>query len=146
MTTLAIDETHSAATRETAELFDRLLEDAGSVRAVVLVGLDGLPLLWTGSLPEESADQFATIVLGLQSLAGAAAQLFACDRAGRLFIELSAEFLLVDRIGSVALLGVVVDKAGDIGAATYEATLLAERRESRLDDDVVAELCTRVDG
>ncbi|MGI9603505.1 MAG: roadblock/LC7 domain-containing protein [Acidimicrobiales bacterium] len=129
---------------EIGDLLDRFVEDAPSAHAALLTDAHGLPLLWTGELPEETADHFAAIMLGLDSLANSAAQCFAGDRCERLFLELDTEFVFVERIGHRALLGVVADKKADLGAVGYEVTLLGARFSSRIDEAVVAELAGRV--
>lgn len=118
--------------------------DAPSAHAAVIVDVHGLPLAWSGSLPEETVDHFAAILMGLHALGSAAATCFVADRCTRQYIELDSEVLLLERIGDRALLGVVCDRRGDIGAVSYEATLLAARLETRLDAGVVAELAGRV--
>ncbi len=134
----------SATAGEIGDLFDRFRLDAPSALAAVLVDLGGLPLVWTGDLPEESADHFAAVILGLDSLGSSAAQCFAGHRCERQLLELDREFLFVERVGTAGLLGVVADKRGDLGAVSYEVALLANRLAGRLDADVARELAGRV--
>lgn len=134
----------SSQAAEIGSLIDQFEVDAPSALGAVVTDRTGLPLVWSGSLPEETTDHFAAIILGLASLATSAAQCFAGDRCERQLLELDSEFVFVEHLAGRGLLGVVADKRADLGAIGYEVTLLGTRLAARLDDEVVTELAGRV--
>ena len=134
----------SSGAAEVGALIDQFGDDAPSALGAVVTDRSGLPLVWSGSLPEETTDHFAAIILGLASLATSAAQCFAGSRCERQLLELDSEFVFVERVGTQGLLGVVADKRADLGAIGYEVALLGARLAARLDAEVVSELAGRV--
>ena len=129
---------------EIGDLIDQFGDDAPSALGAVVADIHGLPLVWSGALPEETVDHFAAIMLGLASLANSAAQCFAGNRCERQLVELDTEFVFVERVGSLGLLGVVADKSADLGAVGYEVTLLGTRLAARLNAELITELAGRV--
>lgn len=108
-------------------LVDDFADGVPGVAHAVVVSTDGLLLTASSRLPDERAEQFATVVAGLAGLTGGAARSLAAGRALRTVVEMDRGTLLTMTVGDGSCLAVLAAPDSPIGQVAYEMTLLVDR-------------------
>ena len=130
-------------TQEVAEfhwlLKDFVKETAGA-REAFAVSSDGLLLAASLGPDREGLDQIAAVISGLASMSRGASHVLGLAELRTVIIESEGGYLLVARIGNGSSLGVVPERAADIGLVGYHMTALATRAGECLSPALLAEL------
>ncbi|GAA3875130.1 roadblock/LC7 domain-containing protein [Streptomyces sedi] len=148
--------------RDLRWLLGKLVDEVPGVRSVAVVSTDGLPLLsseseadgapatfgftgpptprWPGGTPSGAAADLATVVSGLGSLTGGAAELMDGGQVKQTLVAMETGNLLVMAISDGSLLGVYTDPTVDISVVTYQMARLVGRAGHLLTPEVRAEL------
>ncbi len=121
-------------------LLSRFVDQTSGVTDAVCVSSDGLLMAMSTGLDRARADQFAAIAAGLTSLSLGASRCFGYGEVDQVMVEMSTGFLFVASISDGSSLGILTDKAADVGLVGYEMTMLVERFGSVLTPQVRAGL------
>lgn len=108
-------------------LLTRFADQTPGVTDAVCVSSDGLLMAMSTGFDRARADQFAAIAAGLTSLSIGAARCFGHGEVDQVMVEMSTGFLFVASISDGSCLGVLADRACDVGLVGYEMTMLVER-------------------
>jgi predicted regulator of Ras-like GTPase activity (Roadblock/LC7/MglB family) len=95
---------------------------------ILLLSKDGLKICHTAGLREDTADQFAAVAAGIQSLGLAASRLFGSALgAGQAMVEFPGGLLLTVPAGEGAVLAVVAAEDADIGLVGHNMYEMVEQ-------------------
>jgi uncharacterized protein len=121
-------------------LLEKFVGDTIGVTDTIAVSSDGLLLAAAMTTKPENVDRFSAIVSGLNSLTRGAADCFDQDDVIQVVIELTGCFLFIARISEGSCLGVIAERACDVGLVAYEMTMLVDRAGKALTPALVQEL------
>ena len=130
----------SAEARNFGWMLNNFVEETAGVLYTVAVSVDGILMAASDGLEQANAEQLAAIVSGMTSLALGADRCFNARGVEQIIVEFGGGYLFVTAMGTTSCLGVLTDKACEIGLVAYEMTLLVGRAGPCLTPDVVAEL------
>ena len=133
-------DTLGARARDFTWLLNGFVDKTAGVTDAVTVSADGLLMAMSSSLTREAGEHLAAIISGMVSLGNGAAGVFGFDGLEQVIVVMRRGYLFVSAISDGSCLGVVADKACDIGLVGYQTTLLVERAGTLLTPDLVAEL------
>jgi len=121
-------------------LLEKFVSETVGVTDTIAVSSDGLLLAAAMTTKPENVDRFAALVSGMNSLTRGAADCFDQDDVIQVVVELSGCFLFIARISEGSCLGVVAERACDVGLVAYEMTMLVDRAGKALTPALVREL------
>jgi predicted regulator of Ras-like GTPase activity (Roadblock/LC7/MglB family) len=121
-------------------LLEKFVSETVGVTDTIAVSSDGLLLAAAMTTKPEHVDRFAALVSGMNSLTRGAADCFDQDDVIQVVIELSGCFLFIARISEGSCLGVVAERACDVGLVAYEMTMLVDRAGKALTPALIREL------
>jgi predicted regulator of Ras-like GTPase activity (Roadblock/LC7/MglB family) len=121
-------------------LLEKFVADTIGVTDTIAVSSDGLLLAAAMTTKPQNVDRFAAIVSGMNSLTRGAADCFDQDDVIQVVIELTGCFLFIARISEGSCLGVIAERACDVGLVAYEMTMLVDRAGKALSPALVQEL------
>ena len=121
-------------------LLEKFVSETVGVTDTIAVSSDGLLLAAAMTTKPENVDRFAALVSGMNSLTRGAADCFDQDDVIQVVVELSGCFLFIARISEGSCLGVVAERACDVGLVAYEMTMLVDRAGKALTPALVQEL------
>jgi predicted regulator of Ras-like GTPase activity (Roadblock/LC7/MglB family) len=107
-----------------AWLIGRFADEVPGVTHVLLVSLDGLQLVASGTVPRDLGDQLAALTAGLISMADRGAALLGLGPSEYLTVRLPLGHLLFMRVGESAGLAVAADTGCDLRVVAYQMTQL----------------------
>lgn len=96
------------------------------VAHALIVSSDGLPLITSGSMPNDIADPLAAMTSGLISLSHNIANQVDEDRCDQIMLKFPAGHFLFMGIGSLAGLAVLVREGSNLGVVAHRMTQLVE--------------------
>ena len=120
-------------------------ETAGVVDAIA-VSSDGLLIALSRPHDPGSSERLAAVVSGLTSLAAGAAGNYGLGTLNKVIIDMEGGYLLIARIGSGSVLGVVTTQDAKLANVAYEMTLFANRVGAILSPQLIVELKNTVTG
>ena len=121
-------------------LLEKFVTETVGVTDTIAVSSDGLLLAAAMTTKPENVDRFAALVSGMNSLTRGAADCFDQDGVIQVVVELSGCFLFIARISEGSCLGVVAERACDVGLVAYEMTMLVDRAGKALTPALIREL------
>jgi len=116
---------HSGAAREPQDfawLIRQFTDEVPGVTHALLVSLDGLQLVGSGSVPRDLGDQLAALTAGLISMADRGAALLSLGASEYMTIRLPRGHLLFMRVGDSAGLAVAATVGCDLRVVAYRMT------------------------
>jgi predicted regulator of Ras-like GTPase activity (Roadblock/LC7/MglB family) len=130
----------SAQARNFNWLLTNFVDSTSGVTNAVAVSSDGLLMAMSNTVDRASAEQLSAIIAGLASLGHSTARCFGLGGLDQVIIALHGGFLFVSSVSDGSCLGVVADRACDVGGVGYQIGLLVERAGAVLSPALVAEL------
>jgi uncharacterized protein len=130
----------SSGARNVNWLLSSFVDQTPGVQQAIAVSSDGLLMALSSNLDRASADRIAAIVSGLRSLGDGASRVLGKGGLAQIIIEMGTAYLFVSSISGGSVLGVISDRASDLGLVGYEMTMLVERVGSVLTPELIAEL------
>jgi predicted regulator of Ras-like GTPase activity (Roadblock/LC7/MglB family) len=121
-------------------LLGNFVRETDGVRDAIAVSADGLLTAMSDGLDRTGADRLAAVVSGLSALARTAARDYEFDGMKLIMIEMTGGFLLVTAVADGGCIGVIAERACDVGLVGYQMAVLAERAGSLLSPALVSEL------
>lgn len=121
-------------------LLEKFVTETVGVTDTIAVSSDGLLLAAAMTTKPENVDRFAALVSGMNSLTRGAADCFDQEDVIQVVVELSGCFLFIARISEGSCLGVVAERACDVGLVAYEMTMLVDRAGKALTPALIHEL------
>jgi uncharacterized protein len=121
-------------------LLEKFVTETVGVTDTIAVSSDGLLLAAAMTTKPENVDRFAALVSGMNSLTRGAADCFDQEDVIQVVVELSGCFLFIARISEGSCLGVVAERACDVGLVAYEMTMLVDRAGKALTPALIREL------
>lgn len=121
-------------------LIDRFAQTVPSMRQVVIVSSDGLPLATSNSVERETADRLSAVSSGMIGLAYGSAGRFGAGSVSNVIIEMTNGWLFVTGIRDGSLMSVLTERDTDIGAVAYEMAVFSEKAGDMLTPEVRDEL------
>ncbi len=125
-------------------LIDNFVDTTTGVTDTVAVSSDGLLVAMSRSLDREAAEQVAAIVTGFVSLGQSTSRCFDFEGLEQVIVRLKQGYMFVSSISDGSALGVIANKACDIGLVGYQTALLVERAGTVLSPALIAELRSTV--
>jgi uncharacterized protein len=120
-------------------------ETAGVVDAIA-VSSDGLLIALSRPHDPGTSERLAAVVSALTSLAGSAADSYGLGSLNQVIIDMEGGYLVVARIGSGSVLGVVTTRDAKLSNIGYEMALFANRVGAKLSPQLIVELKNTVGG
>jgi predicted regulator of Ras-like GTPase activity (Roadblock/LC7/MglB family) len=114
-------------------------ETAGVVDAIA-VSNDGLLIAVSRPQDPGSSERLAAVVSGLTSLAAGAAGNYGLGGMKQVVVDTEGGYLLIARIGTGSVLGVVTTNDAKLANVAYEMTLFANRVGTILSPQLIVEL------
>jgi len=130
----------SAEAQQFNWLLNQFAGDTPLVLDAIAVSADGLLVAMTHTLERADADRLAAITSAIISLAGGASQVFDLGHPNKVIIDLDRGYVLVSAISAGAVLGVLADKAANLGQLAYEVAMFANRAGAVLTPTLIEEL------
>jgi predicted regulator of Ras-like GTPase activity (Roadblock/LC7/MglB family) len=96
------------------------------VAHAAVVSADGVPLALSGSIPRESAEEFAAITSGLASLMLGASTIFEAGPPTQALVVMKQGLMLIKTISDGSSLCVLAAPGCDTDLVSYEMSLLVE--------------------
>lgn len=121
-------------------LIDRFAQTVPSMRHVVIVSSDGLPLAASNGVERETADRLSAVSSGMIGLAYGSAGRFGAGSVSNVIIEMTNGWLFVTGIRDGSLMCVLTERSTDIGAVAYEMAVFSEKAGDMLTPEVRDEL------
>lgn len=127
-----------------AKTFNWLLQSfttgTAGVTESVAVSSDGLLMAMSATEDRPNAERLAAVASGLASLAGGAAHWYRLGPLNRIVVDMADGYLLITSISRGSLLGVIANRAANLGTIAYEMTVFTNRAGAVLTPALVAEL------
>jgi predicted regulator of Ras-like GTPase activity (Roadblock/LC7/MglB family) len=130
----------SAEARNFNWLLDSFTSGTAGVQEAIAVSSDGLLMAMSAIRDRANAERLAAVVSGLTSLAWGASEWYSLGSLNRVIIDMADGYLLVTSISSGSMLGVIANRAANLGTVAYEMTLFASRAGAVLSPRIIAEL------
>lgn len=127
-------------------LIDRFAQTVPSMRQVVIVSSDGLPLATSNGVERETADRLSAVSSGMIGLAYGSAGRFGAGSVSNVIIEMTNGWLFVTGIRDGSLMCVLTERSTDIGAVAYEMAVFSEKAGDMLTPEVRDELKSHLVG
>jgi len=121
-------------------MLDGLVKGTEGIVGAIAVSSDGFMLACSEALPEETADQFAAIVSGLNSLTKGAAACFGNSSVEQIIVEMDRHFAIVSRMNTASVIAVVADRTGSLGTIGHEMRGFVQRSGELLSPEVITEM------
>lgn len=118
---------HRATISSLRWMLDNFTAEVPGVRSVVVVSVDGLPLLAAPPQSAEDAEQLATVVSGIGGLTNGAADVMDGGRVKQTMVAMADGCLVVMQAGDGSLLGVLTEPDCDLSVAAYHMELFVGR-------------------
>jgi predicted regulator of Ras-like GTPase activity (Roadblock/LC7/MglB family) len=125
-------------------LLDSFVNDTTGVTDAVAVSSDGLLISMSSTLERSAAEKVSAMIAGFVSLGTGASQIFGFGGLNQIIVALNEGFVFVASISGGSCIGVVANKACDIGLVGHHTRLLVERAGAVLTPGLIAELRDRV--
>lgn len=125
---------------DVAGLIEGFAERAPGVTHALVLSSDGFPLVASGSVSKDQAEQLAAIAAGLLGLARNSAALFGKGNCELIIIRLSRGYFFFMGIGDDAGLAVLTSTGCDMKTVAYQMTQLVDQAEGALTAKVRADL------
>ncbi|NLU72705.1 roadblock/LC7 domain-containing protein [Streptomyces sp. HNM0575] len=110
------------------------------VAHAVVISSDGFQLAASAALPEDRAEQLASVASGLSSLTQGTSDLFDAGVVRQTIVEMGRGFLFLMSISDGSVLAVLASPNCDMKLVGYEMSLLVDRTGDVLTPTVRAEL------
>ncbi len=127
-------------------LIDRFAQTVPSMRQVVIVSSDGLPLATSNGVERETADRLSAVSSGMIGLAYGSAGRSGAGSVSNVIIEMTNGWLFVTGIRDGSLMCVLTERSTDIGAVAYEMAVFSEKAGDMLTPEVRDELKSHLVG
>lgn len=110
------------------------------VTEAVAVSSDGFLLAASSGRERPGIEQLAAIIAGLTSLTAGAADIYAYGNVNQVIVEMEEGYFFVMSISEGSTVGVLADRASDVGLVGYEMALIGERIGTVLTPALIDEL------
>jgi predicted regulator of Ras-like GTPase activity (Roadblock/LC7/MglB family) len=125
-------------------LLNNFVGATSGVTDAVAVSSDGLLMAMSSTLERADAEKVAAIISGFVSLGNSSATTFGFEALEQIIVSMARGFLFVSSISGGSCLGVVANRACDIGLVGYQTRRLVDQAGPVLTPGLIAELRSAV--